>query len=200
MTPTLTAQQIGFFAKNGFLELEEVFTSAEWNTLISALSAHPSGRDLWRNIPSLQSLLLSRKLSGLLSSLSDEPSLRLACDHLFPADFSLARPAQLKDFLCIQGLSIAFFLSLAPLSKPEKTAPLGLLPFPAKPGNLLFLKPQLLLQWPPAAAPLYLVTYALPSAVYIHNPNDPAALFLKQFGYGYGDRLRTNTHPLLNLF
>ena len=198
MIPTLTAQQISFFAKNGFLELEELLTAAEWTALASTLSHHnPPSRDLWRSAPSLQTFLLSRKLTTLLFSLTAKPSLRLACDHYFPADFCLAKPTPLKDLFSIQGLVCALLFSLGPIHRPEKTAPLGMLPFPHIPGNALFVQPQLLLNWPPAGAPLYIAAYAISDSVYIHNPNDPAGTSLKQLGYGYGDRLRNETHPIL---
>ena len=156
-----------------------------------------SGGVLWRSPPALQTFLLSRKLTTLLFSLTAKPSLRLVCDQYFPSDFSLKKPTPLKNLFSIQGLVCTLIFSLDTIHRPEKTPPLGMLPFPRAPGNVLFIQPGLLLNWPPAGVPLYVVAYAIHDSVYIQNPNDPAGTSLKQLGYGYGDRLKNETHPLL---
>jgi len=45
---------------------------------------------------------------------------------------------------------------------------------------------------------LYLViAYAKLDAVYVYNADDPETHALKKQGYGFGDRLRDETHPVL---
>src|SRR5690348_3579670 len=99
MNPSLTAQQLAFFTKNGFLELEELWTETECEQFSKEMTL---GRDLWRKSPVLKQLLLSRKLSQLPLELTDSSSLRLAFDHFFPPHFSLPKPTPLKDLFCIQ--------------------------------------------------------------------------------------------------
>jgi hypothetical protein len=42
-----------------------------------------------------------------------------------------------------------------------------------------------------------MVAYAASTAVYINNPKDIDGTSLKKLGYGYGDHLRGETHPLM---
>jgi len=42
-----------------------------------------------------------------------------------------------------------------------------------------------------------LIAYAGPRAVYVFNEHDPDTHALKKKGYGFGDRLREETHPTL---
>lgn len=58
-------------------------------------------------------------------------------------------------------------------------------------------KPSFILDWPHVATDLYLVTFTLPNAVYVHNPKDPATNALKQLGYNFGDVLKNEAHPLI---
>jgi len=195
MNPSLTAQQLAFFSKNGFLELEELWNETECAHLAGEIGV---GRDLWRNSPVLKKLLLSRKLSQLPLELTDSSSLRLAFDHGFPPQFSLPKPTPLKDLFCIQGLACVLLcrFSSTPFSFPAKP-PLGLLPFPQKPGNLLLVQPHVLIAWPKEPIGLYAVGYADPNAVFVQNERDPAVQGMKELGYHFGDTLKNELHPLV---
>jgi hypothetical protein len=96
---------------------------------------------------------------------------------------------------CIQKLSIAMAMAKNP-TLPARRSPLGILPLPT-PGHLLFFRPDLILDWPHVASDLYLALFALPNAVYVHNPKDPSTHFLKQLGYNFGDVLKNETHPII---
>jgi len=209
MTITLTSQQTSFFIKNGFLELEGLFTSLEakkyhvaiLETLEKRKEKDPivQGRDLWRDSPTLKSLVCSRKLSTVALLATGKSTIRLACDQWFPPSYTHAKPEKLKDLLSIQGILCGMLIQLQPgtFEIPEKISPLGLLPFPQAQGSVLLVKPTLLLNWPSISTQLglYLVVYSEPASVYIQNPQDRAGTSLKQLGYGYGDRLKNETHP-----
>lgn len=215
MTLSLSAQQIAFYAKNGFLELEELFTPSDCDKHLSLIletlasrrlsmkmaTDFIRGRDLWRDTAGLKTLLFSRKLSNLALDASGKQLLRLACDQWFEPDYFLEKPEKLKDLLSIQGLVCTMFIQFGTLNAelPTKMSPLGLAPFPHGQGNVQLISPTLLLNWPKLhpGVGLYLVAYAIPSSVYVQNPRDPAGVLLRQYGYGYGDPLRNDTHPLL---
>lgn len=211
MTITLTSQQVAYFKNNGFLELNELFTpleSKKYHTAILETLEHRKsgneilrGRDLWRDSAVLKTLLCSRKLSRIANLITGKTAVRLGCDQWFTPSFTLSKPEKLKDLLSIQGLICAMLIQLQPgtFEIPEKTSPLGLLPFPKGQGNVLLVTPSLLLNWPAISATLglYLVTYAEPTAIYTQNPRDPAGAILKELGYGYGDLLKSETNPLL---
>lgn len=212
MNFSLSAQQTAFFQKNGSLELEALFTPEECAKILSSIkkaaaSRHCDnktisdqircGRDLWRDENSLKTLLLSRSLSSIASSLSPKQPLRLGFDQWFPENYTLAQPTKLKDLFSIQGVAFIFFIQLEhPIEIPKQTSPIGILPFPKGQGNILIVNPNLLINWP-AGSPLYSAAYCHSNALYIHNPKDPACNELKKLGYGFGDPLSNATHPLI---
>jgi len=209
MTITLTSQQTSFFNKNGFLELEGVFTSIEAKkyhiAILEALEKRKEtnpivqGRDLWRDSPTLKSLACSRKLSSIALMATGKSSIRLGVDQWFPPSYTQAKPENIKNLFSIQGLLCGMLIQLQPgtFEIPEKVSPLGLLPFPQSQGSVLLVKPALLLNWPSISTQigLYLVAYTEPASVYIQNLTDPAGPSLKKLGYGYGDLLKNETHP-----
>jgi hypothetical protein len=206
MNPSLTAQQNAFFSKNGYLELEEMWSPAECQemraTIAEIKATRPSdgaqGRDLWRDSSLLKNLLLSRKFSSLPLELIGKPALHLAFDHSFSSAFSLPRPTKLKDLFCIQGLACILICRFDETSFPFPAQPsLGLLPFPRSPGSLLIVQPHLLIHWPPSPLELYMIGYALPNSLFIQNSADPAATSMKRLGYNYGDPLKNEFHPLI---
>lgn len=198
---TLTAQQITFYKTNGYLELEDLFSQEESLKYDIAIqkSFETGPRDLWRHSFPLKNLLLSKNLSILALALTDQSTLRLGCDHLFTPDFSLKRPEKIKNLFSLQGIActMIFQFQTGTCLFPSKPSPLGFIPFPHKRGNVVIVKPEFLLNWPPAQLPLYVAIYTLTNAIYIENQMDPQGPFLKQLGYGYGDLLKTDTHPIL---
>jgi hypothetical protein len=206
MNPSLTAQQNAFFSKNGYLELEGMWSEKECQEICAWIAetraARPvdvsQGRDLWRDSPPLKTLLLSRKISSLALELTGKPALHLALDQLFSPSFSLARATKLKDLFCIQGLACLLVCRLQPTAFSFPAQPsLGLLPFPHSPGSLLIVQPHVLIDWPSSPLELYVVGYAFPSAVFIQNSNDPTSSRLRQLGYNFGDPLKNELHPVV---
>lgn len=215
----ITAAQTSFFTQHGYIEFggiefnsEELFLSAK-KTLASRLETTPDklsripsselykkGRDLWRSSAALKKFLL-QTLFPPASILGARKSFRLACDQWIPSDYQWSKSCSLNHLFSIQGLILGALLCSTESKLPLR-ASLGLLPLPSKPENILFFQPHLLLDWPQllqsSPTDMYLIAYALPQAVYVQNPNDPATNDLKQFGYGFGDPLKNAFHPLLS--
>jgi hypothetical protein len=201
---TISSEQAAFFTKNGFLELEGVFSPSECEGLLQSIHQTLQERldslryrDLWRQSPPLKTALFSKKMKSLAFALSRRPSLRLAFDQWFGPDFSLKAAEKIEGLFSIQGLVLVAFLQLGEPPLPPKRGALGLSPFPRKQGNILFVKPSLLLDWPQTTLGLYCVGFCLPTSVYVQNPHDPAGVLLRKLNYGYGDQLQNETHPLL---
>lgn len=204
----VTAQQSRHFSQLGFVEFEEALSLSLLSTLAPLLSAHPPGSvDLWMEHPPLKKMLASPPFSTLALSLVRKPLLQLATDEWIGSEGAQRKPGKLSARLSIGAPACALLLRLPgggpeePLSSTYQDEP-GLLPLPRLPGNLIACKPHLLVNWPALAhfppTPLYLAFYALPhSARYLDNPQDPARLRLKKLGYGFGDLLRPDTHPLI---
>lgn len=192
MIPNLSAQQLSFFTKNGFLELEGFLDPHE----IKQIADLKSGHDLWRTNLALKRLLLSRKMGSVALSLLSKDRLMLAFDRCIPTEFSLDPAEKIKNLFSVQGIVlIVFFQAVEP---PIINAPkLGHPPYCNAIGNILLVRPDLLISWPKSSSPIYLAAYCNTNAVYVENPHDLAAEALKQMGYEYGDVLRAKTHPLL---
>ena len=192
MRQTLTAEQLSYFTKNGHIEIEGIAFDP---SLFPPAKTYETGRDHWRNHPSLKTFLL-RKIGPLALDLTAKNQLRLACDQWIPTDHPMGKPAPAKDFFSIQNLALGAII--APSASPiPKRSPLGILPLPSTPSTILFFKPTLILDWPKLSSPIYLVLFALHNAVYVHNPKDPLTNAMKAFNYGFGDLLKNETHPLI---
>jgi hypothetical protein len=222
MNPLISSQQVYFFNNHGYLELEEIFSSAECDELQTHIDAalfsrikrslsripgeelYMNGRDLWRSKEALKTLLLSKRMTAVALGLTNKSSLHLACDQWLPP-LTWLESEKTKDLFSIQGLACVYFIRLSAPIEPETLNATfgfepGLIPLPAKRGNLLAVNPNLLLNLPKLslhAAGLYAVAYAFPNAVYFHNSKDPCNHLLKAFGYNFGDRLTHTHHPLV---
>ncbi len=203
MRTVMTSQQSAFFTQNGYIEIEglnfdpeELFSSAR-----AASKLQPFGRDLWRKDPTLRRLLLS-KLGPAVFHLMAKP-VRLACDQWMPS-LAISKPCPAQELFCIQGLVLCALFTANQIPAPAiRAAAFGIPPFTAHPGSVLFVKPNIALNWPLVAkspVDLYLAAYALPhQGVYVHNPKDPATHALKDLGYEFGDVLTEAHHPILQL-
>lgn len=185
MKTDLTETQTAFFTKNGFLEVELPHEAVPFSL----------ERDLWRKHEELKRFIL-KKLGPLALTLTGKKRLRLGLDSWMTAERRPTKICPLNERFCIQNLALAVAIAGDP-SFPPKKSPLGILPLPSHSKNVLFFKPNLLLDWPHVLSDLFFILFALPNAVYAHNPKDPDAYFLKTLGYQYGDLLKAETHPLI---
>jgi hypothetical protein len=206
MKSSITAQQAAFFTKNGYLELEAGIDSKEIFTHSRAilkkrdpkgLDLYKAGRDLWREDDVLKKALI-QKLAPTALALCPRLQIQLAFDQWIPAGLPWDKMYSCKDLFSVQGLEIAFILTDTAHSI-VKRPPLGIIPLPSSAETVLFFRPNLILNWPklPKDATLYLGAYAAPHGIYVENPKDPSTNALKSFGYGFGDPLKNETHPLI---
>lgn len=184
MKTTLTEQQTAHFTKNGSIEFE-----------IPHPDFHAEGRDSWRKSPALQTFIL-RKLAPIAFALTGKKQLRLGLDQWISSENRPTQAAPIKELFSIQGFAIGAILAPNPTILNRRME-LGIIPLPSKAENVLFFRPELILDWPHVKDDLYLVLFTLPNAVYIHNPKDPLTNQLKSFGYAIGDLLKNEFHPLI---
>jgi len=129
------------------------------------------GRDLWRHNPVLKKLIL-HKLGPIALELTGQKSLRLACDQWLESPPKLLR---MQDYFCFQGLALLFILSE---------------------GGLDIFEPSSLASHFPDKA--YLAAFAKENARLIENTKDAYNLKTRNLGYVFGDRLRSEFHPLIH--
>jgi hypothetical protein len=197
----MTSQQMAFFSQNGYIEVAGLpFDPTETFAAVrAAKDTQPFGRDLWRKSDTLQRLLL-RKLAPAVFQITGK-STRLGLDQWVPA-YTPDKRAAVKELFCVQGLVLCALFVGSEVAPPQRrAAALGISPLPLHPSHVLFVKPNILLDWPllqKAAADLYLAAYSYANqSVYAHHAQDPATHALKDLGYAFGDTLKDPHHPLL---
>ncbi len=216
MNPLISAQQSAFFSQNGYIEFENLLSPEECEQIrneavkgkkkLTPEQLYIGGRDLWRQSNFLKTLLLSRRMGAIATGLCNKSPLRLGCDQWIPLECKWPSPAKGKDLLSFQGIALLYLIRISPAAEEEKILPTfryepGLIPLPASQGSALMVNPNLILNFPKmvlySPTDLYLVAYTLTNAVYVHNLKDPSNAMLKQLGYNFGDKLKTEHHPLI---
>lgn len=185
MKRSLSEVQTAFYTNNGFIEFEIPHT----------LPPHSKERDQWRHSEALQSFIV-KNLGQIALVLTGKRKLRLGYSEWITKENRPKKSGRLKEWLSIQNLALAICIAPNPVI-PAKRSPLGILPLPSPPSNILFFRPDLNLDWPHVTSDLFLIILTLENGIYIHNPNDPKTTYLKTLGYEYGDVLKANTHPLI---
>lgn len=185
MRRSISDRQAAFYTKNGFIEFE-----------IPHQAPHLSNkRDQWREDEGLRSFIL--KVLGPISlALSGKNQLRLGLSEWITQENRPQKAGLLKEIVSIQNMAIAVAMAPHPIV-PIKRSPLGILPHPKTQDQILFFRPNLILDWPHVSSDFLLIVFTLSNGVYIHNPQDPKTTYLKELGHEYGDLLKTETHPLI---
>lgn len=205
-----------FFQKNGYIELESLLTSED----ISALSSHADqlvekrlsdqiayksaeelfrvGRELWREDDLLRKKILSHPLAEIAAELFKKKKIMIGFDQLLRTGstpgFPNMVPSSLNDISSIFPLSGAILIHLSGAKIPSEI-------IPSQPENVVFLAPDKTIPWElffqlPNQSYL-LIAYAHPESIYVLQKKDLHTHALKKRGYGFGDRLRHETHPII---
>lgn len=185
MKKIIADPEASFFTQNGFVELEIDHEKIPYSP----------DRDQWRTDKGLEKFLI-KAIGPIALELTGKKRLRLGMSEWVTQENRPPKSGSLKELFSIQNVTLAVAMASNP-NPCDKKSSLGILPVPASPSNILFFRPDLLLDWPHVLTDLFLILFTLPNAVYIRNPKDPRSTYLKTFGYQYGDLLRTETHPLI---
>lgn len=167
------------------------------------------GRDIWREEVQVKKAVCHSAIAEVAAELLEVRPLRLAFTQLLaaPVDPSLEGALGSVAVPClegechlgrvgpVQGVCGALLLCLDP-SQSELPKP-----FPGEAGAGTFLSVKQTVDFSPlqsAKGGAYLlVVYSQKSSVYVERSADPLTYCFKEQGYGYGDRLKDSTHPLL---
>lgn len=177
MRYTITSQQFDHFHETGRIELTGIYSEEERNTLHELLEdaekTIPSGRDLDRENPPLKNALKTSRLGQVVSQLVKKKRIKIAFTQYHPP----YGEATLEEISCVSEVC---GLALIDLEKEEVI-------FISEKASNSF----------PAKKPVLLVAFADEKARYKLQENDPHTHALKKLGYGFGDRLTEETHPLI---
>ena len=200
----LAPEHFEFYYQNDFIEFEDLITEEEATILKEKIDNETVSRDLFRKDPEIKKIILRHKLAEIASNLTKTKPLRFGYDHLFKSgDLPLFKEGlTLDEMSSIQGVVCGFILSIT--DEPNPLMETGISPIPLLPhkkgAGIFFSKDS-----PISFKKMFelpnqthiLIVYVKQNAVYQETPNDPMPNFLKTLGYGYGDKLLNDTHPIV---
>lgn len=202
-----------FFTQNGFIEFESPLSTEDLSLLTdqalekrvgknldlcSPEALYHAGHDLWRSTPELRKKILSHSLAEVAAQLFKKKTLHIAFDQLLrtttTTSFPNQPPSSLQSISSIYPLAGIALLHLSGSPTPS--------PFtPSLPQHILFFSPDLIIPWEiffqSPHQSFLLIAYATPDSLYAHQKKDLHLHALKKLGYGYGDRLQQEHHPVV---
>lgn len=221
-----------FFRKHQYIEFDELLTADQCASLNEESAAvlsnflkipkdkvffappeklYQSGRDLWRQDPSLRKIVCQSAWAEIASELLEKKPLKIGFDQYFcgikkkisygeenPFFKVLSQASTLMDISSLQGIVGGLFLCLEEGENQKKEQKP---PFPLKQGNGIFFSAAYPLDFQQLYdLPEYkylLIVYADSSAVYAPNQNDLHLYDWKKLGYQFGDKLTEKLNPTL---
>lgn len=159
---------------------EEILTARIKPASLASRTAHElylAGRDLWRDDLILQKIVFKRTLSEVAAALFKQSFLRVAFDQYQDEIF----PLSLQQMSCLTPLVGALALPL-----DEKNEGKGIYFSSTKPLSLPFCN-----------SPLLIIAYTGKKTQYIFKETDFHTHVPKKLGYGFGDLITNETHPIL---
>lgn len=182
----LTKDHLDFFHKHKFIELEELMTDDEIDTINSELNDQTY--DVWRTNGTLKKIILKPTLAEVAAQLSKAQPIRIAYDRLIEGPLA-KEPLNLIETSAIRRVVSGVVIQLESYDGEEPLVP-------KKKGSGIFFAPYHPLIFPEGCK-LLLIVYTESKAFYVHETRDPNCHALKKLGYVFNDRLRTDMHPIL---
>jgi hypothetical protein len=213
----VAGEQISFYERFGYVELESFFDEKEANNLLSAAVDEierrkketladsfedPSllyGYDLALSSERVQKELFSFKLAKAAYSLVRKKPLRYAFDCLWKLP-TVALRAPVDTISSVTPLMISVVIALEDQKDRAETTPVPFeySSFPQQKGSVAFISPQTSFQTQKVLPGRYLLlAYSSGQLIYRLQPSDSHTHFLKRYGYVFGDQLKETTHPVL---
>ena len=214
MRAALGPGQRDFFSKNHYIEFENLVDNGDdIHAHIDQVLAKRTkkfvetqtpkelfmaGRDLFRDDPILQKASLSRHLGQIASILFNTTPVRIAYDQSLRTTTltgsPFVQPTSLTQVSCFQPILGGAIIRLS--SDPHSPDFL-----PKKAGSGVFFEPNFVLPWSSffqtPHQSFLLICYTTEKCRYVLNPEDLHTHALKKLGFGFGDALKNETHPLV---
>ncbi len=165
------------------------------------------GRDVSLSTVKIRDIVHSRKFAETASQLLHKKPLRWGFDQVIDQEMfmqNIGKDFDLEKSLSVSGLLIACAIFLDTDENIDSNE---------SKGRVLFFKPRKIESdrieeiesfFKPsdktsdsAFTPVFLFGYTDARPMYLMNPKDPHTHYLKNYGYGFGDRLKETTHPIL---
>jgi hypothetical protein len=214
-----------FYAQHGWVEFEGLIESEEVEKInheidqilyrrmemtekfiakAPAQEVFMHGHDLWRESLPLQRLCCRRSHAQISVDLFGTPLIRLGSDQLFPGAWKSSSEAPLSllalsSFQDVIG-GIVFCLR-GGYHHDRGQIPRPITPYPCAPGNAIFFPGHIPLELSTLLAAredrYLMVVYTPQKTLYLRREEDPHNHALKRIGYGFGDHLDNERHPMI---
>lgn len=208
---SLAKEHLHHFHQQGYVEFEGILSREKLEIIRGAIrkGAFDSPEqhfgkqhDLWRRFPELKNILFHREPASIVASLNRVKPLRIGYDQLIPLGFQHKKPLTLKEMSSFQGVAGGYFLCLQDCPGTEIIQPLSedpekkiAAPFSTVAGNMVFIQPDVALDFSAMPCDHLLVCFAGEKALYCFNENDPHTHDFKRLGYVFGDKLLESELP-----
>lgn len=191
-------------------------TTSDKFSSVSSERFFMQSRDLWRSNPHLFKLICQTRLTETVNALIEKKPFRLGYDQLFPSwnahPFSKKDSSFYSDFLeknsaletvsCLTDLACGVLVALnsgGEMREIQSRDKLNI--FSKHSGNIVFFKPNLIIDWKHLKSctnqRFYLIVYTHPHSHYQLQTNDPHTHELKRIGYILNDKLSDKLHPIV---
>lgn len=223
---SLAKEQRDFFEQKGLLEVEGLITPSQLEILNSCVaefvkkeaasqrrtvaSVDPqkyflAGHDLGRENPEIKKVIYHKSFSEVALELNFRAPFRMGYNQYIPQKFNSNENFSLNDISSFQGLLFGYILCLKAenLESIEDSADSDSSesPFSTVPGHVVFLHPDFPIDYSllkhRQGCEYILVTYIKDKSVYCFQEKNVQTHFLKKLGYGFGDRIKEETHPIV---
>lgn len=181
MRYSITSQQFNHFKETGQLELEGLYSEQELDNMHklieTALQTNPSGRDIQRQDLPLSKALYLKRLGQVVTELFHKKRIKLGLTQVNPSFVS----GVIGDFVCVSDIIGSATISFSSENKEK----------------LVFSSASTPLELSDQEEPFLILVFVKDTSRYIHNERDPHLHILKKLGYGFGDNLTQETHPII---
>ncbi len=209
----ISGDQVSFFERFGYVELESFFSKISLQKLSLGIASEIetrrkkalgradvfNERDLALSSQSVRSVLFSSSLAKCAFELVRQRPLRYAYDQVLHG-FSPGQFLPLNETVCVGPIVLNALICICPPSSGESIKPTQgvLVAPPVTEGGVTFFSNKTILSPKVDFGGEYiLLGYGGAHLLYRHEEKDPCLHSLKQYGYTMNDSLKQSTHPSL---
>ncbi len=199
MRTTLSSSHIAYYKEHSQVEfevlLEQVFADQAARLIKEKYLAFLDGHDLFRKNDFFHKITHKKALASIGAELTRKRPVRLLFDQVISSSHDLSmpfyQPVKMRKIASYQGTNFGLLLRLTDgeMGKPEKKGSgIYIAPYKEVDFSELLEEPDQI---------YYLVVYGEIDTRYIYNENDPFTNQFKKDGYGFGDLLQNQIHPII---
>ena len=217
MKISVSGEQLLFFDRHGYLELEGVFTSqvitelrenvenilhtrAQSAGVVFDDALSLCGHNLALASQNIQKRLCSPSMGKLVNMMTKMRPLRYGFDQVVVPSYP-PKGATLEEVSSIYPVLIGGVIALDGAERAEEPQvdPFVFKDLPASAGSVSFVKPETVWEVEPSSQRHLLVVFCGAQPLYVHQERNPYTHVFKEYGYVFGDRLLDKTNPVVFL-